>query len=118
LWCLSWSCKASTDFKSAFEEEMREMERQALQAERKKAAEAAVASPGTDPSPPLAAAGSADAGTPSSEVPTETRATEDLVVSPAVESVPRSSEEPAETKTESASITSSQEPAHDDQHPA
>jgi sec-independent protein translocase protein TatB len=36
--------KASTDFKSAFEEEMREMERQTLLAERKKAAEAAVAS--------------------------------------------------------------------------
>ena len=36
--------KASTDFKSAFEQEMRDMERQALQAERKKAAEAAAAS--------------------------------------------------------------------------
>src|SRR5207249_9221364 len=33
--------KASTDFKSAFEEEMREMERQAIRAERKKVAEAA-----------------------------------------------------------------------------
>src|SRR3977135_4461641 len=36
--------KASADFKGAFEEEMREMERQTLQAERKKAAEAAAAS--------------------------------------------------------------------------
>jgi sec-independent protein translocase protein TatB len=36
--------KASTDFKSAFETEMRDIERQALQAERKKAAEAAAAS--------------------------------------------------------------------------
>ena len=31
--------KASTDFKSAFEQEMRDIERQGLQAERKKAAE-------------------------------------------------------------------------------
>src|SRR2546421_8965624 len=50
--------KASTDFKSAFEEEMREMERQALQAERKKTAEAVAASGGAggnhppSPSPP------------------------------------------------------------------
>ena len=36
--------KASLDFKTAFEEEMRDLERQALQAERKKAAEAASAS--------------------------------------------------------------------------
>src|SRR5437867_5951775 len=40
--------KASADFKGAFEEEMREMERQNLQAERKKAAEAAAASAGAD----------------------------------------------------------------------
>jgi sec-independent protein translocase protein TatB len=110
--------KASTDFKSAFEEEMREMERQALQAERKKAAEAVAASAAAEPSAPLAPAGSADAETPPSEVHTETRATEDLVVSPVVESVPRSSEEPAETKTEGPTITSSQEPPHDNQHPA
>jgi sec-independent protein translocase protein TatB len=110
--------KASTDFKSAFEEEMREMERQALQAERKKAAEAAAASAAPEPGQPLALAGSADASTPSSEVHPETHATEDLVVSPVVESVARSSEEPAETKTESASITNSQEPPHDNQHPA
>jgi sec-independent protein translocase protein TatB len=36
--------KASTDFRTAFEEEMRDIERQALQAERRKAAEAAAAS--------------------------------------------------------------------------
>ena len=110
--------KASTDFKSAFEEEMREMERQALQAERKKAAEAAAASAAAGPNPPLMPAVSADAETPSSEVHTETRATEDLVISPVVESVPRSTEEPAETKTESAAVTSSQETPHDNQHPA
>ena len=110
--------KASTDFKSAFEEEMRDMERQALLAERKKAAESAAASAAAEPSPPLAPVGSADAEISSSEVHTETRATEDLVVSPVVESVPRSSEEPAETKTEGATVTSSQETPHDNQHPA
>ena len=110
--------KASTDFKSAFEEEMREMERQALQAERKKAAEAVAASAAAEPDTPLAPTGSADAEISSSEVHTETRASEDLVVSPVVESVPHSSEEPAETKTEGPTITSSQETPHDNQHPA
>lgn len=110
--------KASTDFKSAFEEEMRDMERQALQAERKKAAEAVAASAAAEPSPSLAPAGSADAETPSSEVHAEARATEDPVISPVVESVPRSSEGPAETKTEAAAVPNSQETPHDNQHPA
>jgi sec-independent protein translocase protein TatB len=108
--------KASTDFKSAFEEEMRDMERQALQAERKKAAEAVVAS--AEPSPPLAPGGSVEAETSSNEVHTETRAAEDLVITPAVESVPRTSEGPAETKTEAAAVTNSQETSHGNQHPA
>jgi len=109
--------KASTDFKSAFEEEMREMERQALQAERKKTAEAAAASAAAEPSPPVPA-GSTDAETPPSEVQAETRSNEDLVISPVVESVPRSSEEPAETKTGAETVTNSQEALHDNQHPA
>jgi len=107
--------KASTDFKSAFEEEMREMERQALQAERKRAAEAAAAS-AAEPSPSLPPVGSPDAETPSSEVRIETRATEDLAISPVAESVPRSSEEPAETKTGAETVTNSQEALHDNQH--
>jgi len=110
--------KASTDFKSAFEEEMRDMERQALQAERKKAAEAVAASAAAEPSPPLAPAGSADAETSSNEAHTETRTAEDLVISPVVESVPRTSEGPSETKTEAAAVTNSQETPHDNQHPA
>jgi sec-independent protein translocase protein TatB len=110
--------KASTDFKSAFEEEMRDMERQALQAERKKAAEAAATSAANEPTPPLALAGTADAETSSGEVHTETRTAEDLVISPVVESVPRSSEEPDETKSEAATVTNSQETPHDNQRPA
>ncbi len=111
--------KASTDFKSAFEEEMRDMERQALQAERKKTAEAAAASAASvETSPIPATAESIGMEAPSSEAPAETRATEGPVISPVAESVPRSSEEPAETRTEAATITSSQETPHDHQHPA
>ena len=109
--------KASTDFKSAFEEEMREMERQTLQAERKKAAEAAAASAGA------AEAGAAPAteATPGSqallsESNPETRTSEEPVISPVAESVPRSSEESAESNSESAAVTSAQEPRHDQEH--
>jgi len=60
--------KASTDFKSAFEEEMREMERAAMQAERKKAAEAAVASAvAAETTPPALTEGAAVTSEPSSE---------------------------------------------------
>jgi sec-independent protein translocase protein TatB len=109
--------KASTDFKSAFEEEMRDMERQALQAERKKAAEAAAVSASAEPNQPAAMALAADTESPSSDAATGTPATEDPVVSPVAESVPRSSEEIAETKTEAATITSSQEALHNRQGP-
>jgi sec-independent protein translocase protein TatB len=110
--------KASTDFKSAFEEEMRDMERQALLAERKKAAESAAASAAAEPSPPVAPAGPADAESSSGEVHAETRTAEGLVISPVVQSVPHSSEEPTETKTEATAATNSQETPHDRQHPA
>jgi TatA/E family protein of Tat protein translocase len=78
--------KASTDFKSAFEQEMRDIERQALQAERKKAAEAAAASAiaagQTTPARPAAeAVPSLDGETPAAEAP---------IIAPVAESVPRS----------------------------
>jgi TatA/E family protein of Tat protein translocase len=78
--------KASTDFKSAFEQEMRDIERQALQAERKKAAEAAAASAmaaseTTSPPPATEAVPSLDAETHSAEAP---------IIAPVAESVPRS----------------------------
>jgi sec-independent protein translocase protein TatB len=111
--------KASTDFKSAFEEEMRDMERQALQAERKKAAEAAAASAATvETSPTPATAGSAGTDVPLTEAESETRPTVDPVISPVAESIPRSSEEPVEIKTDSAAVTNSQEASHDTQQPA
>src|SRR5690349_2843123 len=89
--------KASTDFKSAFEEEMREMERQAMQAERKKAAEAAAASAAAAESsssqPPALTDG---AETLPTEAPLESHAAEEPVISPVAESIPRTTEEPAE----------------------
>jgi len=47
--------KASTDFKSAFEQEMRDMERQTMLAERKKAADAAAAAAAAPQAPAPAA---------------------------------------------------------------
>lgn len=109
--------KASTDFKSAFEEEMREMERQTLQAERKKAAEAAAASAAAveTGAAPVANASPGTEG-PLSGSQAETRTSEDPVISPVAESVPRSPEESAESASEGAALTSSQEPQHDQEH--
>ena len=109
--------KASTDFRSAFEEEMREMERQTLQAERKKAAETVAASAAAEPSQPAALATPAGTATPSNETPSESAATEVPVVSPVAEAVPRSTEESPETKHEQATAGANlQESADDTKH--
>jgi TatA/E family protein of Tat protein translocase len=110
--------KASTDFKSAFEEEMRDLERQALQAERKKAAEAAAASAVAEPTRTATLAAPSGADTASTEIQVERRETEAPAISPAPESVPRSTEEPPEIKSEAATVTNSQDPLHDNQHSA
>jgi len=111
--------KASTDFKSAFEEEMREMERAAMQAERKKAAEAAAASAiAAETTPPALTEGATVTSPPSSEGQPEQAASQDPAISPVAESVPRSPEEWTEAKTESAAVTDSQDTLHDHQHPA
>jgi sec-independent protein translocase protein TatB len=109
--------KASTDFKSAFEEEMREMERQALQAERKKAAEAAAASVAAEPSQPAAPDSLASTEAATSDT-ADTSAADGPVISPVAESVPRSSEDAAETNAETAPVTNSQDPPHDTRPPA
>lgn len=116
--------KASLDFKSAFEEEMRDLERQALLAERKKAAEAAAASAVSDPSQPATLATPAGTETPAADGQPQSGATEAPVISPTAEAVPRSPEESSEIKTqeadtaEAASAVGSQEPQHDTQHSA
>jgi TatA/E family protein of Tat protein translocase len=93
--------KAYADFKGAFEEEMREMERQTLQAERKKAAEAAAAT---------AAAEQAQIPAPTAS---EISATESPVISPVEESLARSSDAPSGTDTETAAVADSPDTSRD-----
>ena len=107
--------KASTDFKSAFEEEMREMERQTLQAERKKAAEAVASG---DPAQPATLATPAGAETPSTGSETALVATEPPAISPVAESVPHSSEASANTESETALVSDQHDNPHDTQRPA
>jgi TatA/E family protein of Tat protein translocase len=103
--------KASTDFRSAFEEEMREMERQTLQSERKKAAEAVAAG---DPAQPATLATPGGADTLATDSPSDPRTSESPLLAPVAESVPRSSEAHAET----ASTSDSHDVPHDTQQPA
>ncbi len=110
--------KASTDFKTAFEEEMRDLERQALQAERKKAADAAASAASAEPTQPATISTPPDTVTPSSEGPAEPRATEAPVISTEAESVARSGEEAVDIKAEDAKPTESEESRHDAQRPA
>jgi sec-independent protein translocase protein TatB len=116
--------KASTDFKGAFEEEMRDLERQARLAEvRKKTAEAEAAeakAKGLE-SP---AASSATSGTETlPEAAADYPAGDGPIVTPVAEAVPRldasngeSVTPSTETKTESSATEAP--PAHDQQQPA
>jgi sec-independent protein translocase protein TatB len=103
--------KASTDFKSAFEQEMRDIERQALQAERKKVAEAAAASA----EQPATLATQAGVETASASLDVDSRATEALVVTPVAESVPRSDEDAAQQREETPAVAVAQ-PSDDTSH--
>jgi sec-independent protein translocase protein TatB len=107
--------KASTDFKSAFEEEMRDLERQALQAERKKAAEAAAAGGAIQTVQPAALPSSSDTGIPAHDASVDAPASEVPVITPVAESVARGSEGPAENGTE-GSGANLQESPHDSRH--
>jgi len=110
--------KASLDFRSAFEEEMRDLERQALQAERKKAAETA-ASAAAQPGQPATLATPAGIETPSSETKPETGAMEALAAEPVAEAVPRSSEALPEVSTEQATAAGGSPESHqENQHSA
>ena len=107
--------KASGDFKSAFEEEMRDLERQTRLAELKRQTleAAAVTSPATLASP-------AGAATAQPEAPTDSRATEapmTPVIAPVAESVPRLDAQPAEWAAETPAepapnANNSSEPVH------
>ncbi len=130
--------KASTDFRTAFEEEMRDIERQALQAERRKAAEAAAANtalptqsealpsestlnsePVTDANwPTPATLASAETSSNGSEATPSEKGLEGPTVTPVAESVARSvnSVEPVEpTKPELLSADSHENSIADSQ---
>ena len=109
--------KASTDFKSAFEEEMRDLERQALLAERKKAAEAVATAAATEPVQTAPPPASSATETPVNEAAATVPAGETPVITPVAESVARGSENSAENGTEAAAANL-QESAQDARHPA
>jgi sec-independent protein translocase protein TatB len=85
--------KASTDFKLAFEEEMRNVERQAREAERKKQADAAAASAASTEASTATATATALEPEPPAQLPE----TIDPVLAPVSESVARKEEEQSST---------------------
>lgn len=93
--------KASLDFRTAFEEEIRDLERQALIAERKKSAEAATAN-AAPPAQPATLPAAASPETPTAEAPAEPQAGDAPVISPVARSVARGSEDAAENNAEAA----------------
>src|SRR5882672_6386663 len=80
--------KASTDFKLAFEEEMRNVERQAREAERKKAQDSAAAS----------AAEATGTSAAEQEAPAQLPAMNEPVVEPVAEAVARGTEKEGSTE--------------------
>ena len=109
--------KASTDFRTAFEEEMRDMERQAMMAERKKAAEAVAGAAAAEPSPTPALPAPASPGTPASDPAAGSIGSEAPVTLPVAEAIPRASEGAGEDKAEAAS-TGPQDAPEETKQPA
>ena len=108
--------KASVDFKGAFEEEMRNIERQAVIAERQKAAAAAAVVTPAEPATQGTAPGSETAA---AETDIDRRASEAPVIAPVAEAVPRAEEQKIEEKSETAAAsTDAQDAIHDHQQPA
>ena len=109
--------KASTDFRGAFEEEMRNIERQAVLNERKRVEALSVAEPqpASQGTPSDVETGSAAA----TQVDADTPGTEALTITPVAESVPRS--EPHLTGSDEdspePSAAKSQDTIHDHQQP-
>ena len=113
--------KASGDFKFAFEQEMRDLERQAMLAEQKKQAEAGAKSAPAEPAA-LATSPASETAVTEAEAPADMLLTESPVPTPVPESVPRSPEEPA-TPSETSNSDTVESPAppdlaHDAQRPA
>ncbi len=111
--------KASTDFRSAFEQEMRDLERQAVQAERKKAAEAAASSAASALVEPAPAPAQAESNSSEGAQQAEALNAETPVILPSAEAVPRSSDGIAEEPIDkSAGVAEpSPDPTHGHQQP-
>lgn len=106
--------KASTDFKSAFEQEMRDLERQARDVERRKA-EVATASALPQPATLATPSGSETQPAPSELADTEgdsraTEGSETLSVTPVPEAVPRIDDAPADAAAHDTSTESPSDP--------
>jgi sec-independent protein translocase protein TatB len=110
--------KASTDFKSAFEEEMRDLERQAREVERKKIASAPAATEGQPATLAAPTEAQTTGNTTSSDAQTLTTPAVEPVIATVADSVPHSSEEAAEGKTGDLSVSSPADTTHDHQQPA
>jgi TatA/E family protein of Tat protein translocase len=109
--------KASTDFKTAFEEEMRDLERQAREVERKKIATTPAATEG-QPAPLAAPTEAQTVGDTTSDAQSLNTPPVEPVIATAAESVPRSSAEATEEKTDGLSGSSPADTIHDHQQPA
>lgn len=111
--------KASLDFKTAFEEEMRDLERQALLAERKKAAEAVAGGAPAEPAQPAtegsSSVGEAGPGQASEGVGA---AAAEPVVAPSAESVARNGEGREAAKSEDVAPTTLEDPTQGAERPA
>src|SRR6516164_10149991 len=111
--------KASGDFKSAFEDEMRDLERQARLAElRKQAAEAATPSSDGAQNALPSTVGSPAGTEPCPEIADDTRLTEAPVITPVAETVPRSDAGATETASADGASPTESSPSHDQQQPA
>ncbi len=114
--------KASTDFKSAFEEEMRDLERQARIAELKKqAAEAnaatkAILNEAVNPQVPPPVTQASPAGTDGTTNPDDAHLTEAPVITPNTEAVARLDGATVESTAAAESTAAESSSPHDQQH--
>jgi sec-independent protein translocase protein TatB len=109
--------KASTDFKTAFDEEMRDLERQAREVQRKKIAPPEL-SAGSQPAALGTSAETETSAKTSSESQGVETSSSDPVVAPVGESVPRTSEDISQERTDDLTPSVPSEPPHDHQQPA
>jgi sec-independent protein translocase protein TatB len=109
--------KASTDFKTAFEEEMRDLERQAREVERKKIMPPEPPT-GTGPATLETPAGAATSVASSPESQHVDASSSDPVISSVAESVPRSSDDTSQERTDDLAPSAPSEAPHDHQQPA